>query len=82
MGHSNWVSSVSWSPDLVFHFASASFDGSVKVWDIRSQSYMFNCVSSQEKYLALDWSMDSIVAAGEGGVLEFFKSTTANVTSQ
>ena len=60
----------------VFHFASASFDGSVKVWDIRSQSYMFNCASNQDKYLALDWRLDSIVAGGEGGVLEFFKSNS------
>ena len=71
-GHVNWVSSVSWGN--VFHFASASFDGSIKVWDIRSQSCMFNCATNQNKYLTLDWCLDSIVAGGQGGGLQIYKS--------
>lgn len=36
--HKAWVSSVQWSPDNAYHLASASHDGTVKLWDIRSSS--------------------------------------------
>eukprot|EP00854_Cymbomonas_tetramitiformis_P004895 gene4895-5977_t len=35
--HTAWVSAVEWCPSNSYHLVSASFDNSVKLWDIRSQ---------------------------------------------
>ncbi|PVV03677.1 hypothetical protein BB560_001835 [Smittium megazygosporum] len=83
--HSNWVKSLKWSPSNTFMFASASYDSSVKIWDIRSNSFIFNipCIpspksannnktpksSSTEKLLSLDWNNNTIAAGGESGDL-------------
>lgn len=72
-GHRNWVSSVSWSPSSMFMLASASYDGAVKVWDIRSSTSMFSMKSANEsKLLAVDWKDDLLAAGGEDGQLYLF----------
>ena len=38
VGHSDAVEELQWSPNEKFVFASASSDGTVKVWDVRSKS--------------------------------------------
>jgi len=38
IGHTDAVEELQWSPSEKFVFASASSDGSVKVWDVRSKS--------------------------------------------
>ncbi|PVU95389.1 hypothetical protein BB561_001846 [Smittium simulii] len=81
-GHSSWVKSLKWSSTNPFMLASASYDSSVKIWDIRSNSYIFSikCVSSKnngkkpkgqlvDKLLALDWKSNTIIAGGESGDL-------------
>ena len=53
--HQQWVSSVAWStvdPQLL---ASASFDGPVKMWDIRSTVPLHTLSAHSDKALAVDF---------------------------
>ena len=34
--HTHWVSAVAWHPSSPFHLLSASYDKTVKQWDIRA----------------------------------------------
>ncbi|KAJ3091204.1 WD repeat-containing protein 12 [Quaeritorhiza haematococci] len=84
--HKNWVSAIRWAPATnPYMLASASYDGSIKIWDIRSSNPLHTIVppspaSEKEegsnkprvrKLLALDWVGDFIVSGGEEGTLRF-----------
>jgi ribosome biogenesis protein YTM1 len=82
-GHSNWVSAVSWCPSSMFMFASASYDGSVRVWDMRSSSCMYSLktpssasVEETPKLLAMDWSGELLSTGGEDGELYNYSTST------
>ncbi|CAI5495284.1 unnamed protein product [Closterium sp. Naga37s-1] len=36
LGHTDWISSLAWSPSNPLHLLSSSYDGSLKIWDLRS----------------------------------------------
>lgn len=71
--HQGWVTSVSWCPDNVFHLCSASHDGKVKVWDVRSASPLYTIShvvkdADKVKLFSCHWSRGGrgvIVSAGE-----------------
>ncbi|KAI8855276.1 WD40-repeat-containing domain protein [Chytridium lagenaria] len=83
--HSGFTSAVSWSPSDAFKVASASYDGTVKVWDIRSTTPLHSIKgqrkkgasggSSSNKLHALEWDGDTIFFGGEAGLLEVFNMT-------
>lgn len=84
-GHSNWVSAVSWCPSSMLMFASASYDGSVRVWDMRSSSCMYSLkapsgasVEETPKLLGMDWSGDLLSTGGEDGELYNYSTTTSS----
>lgn len=56
--HKQWVSSVAWHPDSIQHehlFVSSGYDGTAKVWDVRS-TFPFSTVSAHEgKVLDVSW---------------------------
>lgn len=68
--HSSWVSCVKWaSKDNASHpyaFASASYDGTVKTWDIRALSPVNSIRAGppNSKIFALSWVPPSTLAAG------------------
>ncbi|OLY83384.1 Ribosome biogenesis protein WDR12-like protein [Smittium mucronatum] len=76
-GHSKYVGAVKWSPNSPYMFSSASYDGSVKVWDVRSpNSCMYNIPPSSKtagklnpKLLALDWNLGILAFGGESNQL-------------
>eukprot|EP00934_Nitzschia_sp_Nitz4_P004587 Nitzschia sp. Nitz4//scaffold56_size114212//80488//81918//NITZ4_003960-RA/size114212-processed-gene-0.72-mRNA-1//-1//CDS//3329554736//4577//frame0 len=55
--HKAWISAVQWSPTTAYHLASASHDGSVKLWDIRSSNplHTVRVVEKGQKALSLTW---------------------------
>ena len=74
--HKGWITALSWSPRDENCFASAGHDGSVSIWDIRSDSvspapqYTLKAGNSLKddeenvKILALDWSDDGVIRFG------------------
>jgi ribosome biogenesis protein YTM1 len=70
-GHTGWVSTVKWSPTNPYVFASGSYDGLVKIWDIRSESALFSCAGAlpDQKVLSLDWVDNLIFAGGSDSLL-------------
>ncbi|KAJ9077961.1 ribosome biogenesis protein ytm1 [Entomophthora muscae] len=45
-GHSNWVSSVEWQGSNQHRLISASYDGTLRVWDLRSKTSQFTLLHS------------------------------------
>ncbi|KAJ3157957.1 hypothetical protein HDU89_000336 [Geranomyces variabilis] len=74
--HTNWVSSVKWSPTSAYAFASCSYDSTVKVWDIRSTTPLYTLsggdAAKDEKVFAVDWVGDYIFSGGEDAQLRSF----------
>jgi ribosome biogenesis protein YTM1 len=74
-GHSNWSSAVAWSDANLFLFASASYDGVLKMWDMRSSVPLYSFVTpEQRKLFDIDWKKNVLVTGGEQGEL-FMYST-------
>jgi ribosome biogenesis protein YTM1 len=55
--HKGWISSVHWSKTNPYHLASASHDGTVKLWDIRSSNplHTVRAFPTEEKAMCLVW---------------------------
>ncbi|KAJ1678351.1 ribosome biogenesis protein ytm1, partial [Spiromyces aspiralis] len=86
LGHSSWVPSVRWSPTSPYMLASASHDGSLRVWDIRSRTPLHTIKPSgsdaastrvsharHERLLALEWSHGFLATGGESGKLSIYQ---------
>ncbi|ORZ38719.1 WD40-repeat-containing domain protein [Catenaria anguillulae PL171] len=78
VGHRNQVASVAWAPESAYHLASASLDGSVRVFDIRSPSQSLHTVQAPEdleaktapkmpvaKRLCVTWGHGLVASGGE-----------------
>jgi ribosome biogenesis protein YTM1 len=66
-GHTNWVSSVSWSPNSEYTLCSGSYDSTVRVWDIRSKGSLFTIQEEEktDKIYSVHWDGDKILSGGE-----------------
>ncbi|KAG2181779.1 hypothetical protein INT44_008594 [Umbelopsis vinacea] len=66
-GHTNWVSSVSWSPNSEYTLCSGSYDSTVRVWDIRSKGSLFTIQEEdkKDKIYSVHWDGDKILSGGE-----------------
>lgn len=60
--HTNWVTAVAWSPTSQHHLATASHDGTVKMWDVRSGVPLGTLADHTDKVLCVGW-----VGGGVGG---------------
>eukprot|EP00276_Gloeochaete_wittrockiana_P024040 CAMPEP_0184368600 /NCGR_PEP_ID=MMETSP1089-20130417/161757_1 /TAXON_ID=38269 ORGANISM="Gloeochaete wittrockiana, Strain SAG46.84" /NCGR_SAMPLE_ID=MMETSP1089 /ASSEMBLY_ACC=CAM_ASM_000445 /LENGTH=553 /DNA_ID=CAMNT_0026710909 /DNA_START=78 /DNA_END=1739 /DNA_ORIENTATION=+ len=55
--HKGIVSDVKWHPENDFQFASASLDGTARVWDTRSSVPLFTLRSHTDKVLCVNWNL-------------------------
>ncbi|RKO93953.1 WD40-repeat-containing domain protein [Blyttiomyces helicus] len=70
--HTNWVSSVRWSPANLYTLVSGSYDSTVRVWDVRSSGPLHTLGAATEvgqKVLSVDWVDDIILSGGEDSQL-------------
>ncbi len=59
--HTGWVSSLSWHPKNPYLFLSGSYDGSVKLWDLRSQIPLHSLSEiHNDKVLCVGWSTEQV----------------------
>lgn len=75
--HKEWVSAVAWHPTSASLFASASYDGSVKVWDARASVPLHTLAAHDGKALAVAWRLEdaahvSFASGGEDKQLKFY----------
>ncbi|KAH6761850.1 Transducin/WD40 repeat-like superfamily protein [Perilla frutescens var. hirtella] len=63
--HSSWISSCKWHDKSWFHLASASFDGKVMLWDLRTAWPLSVIDTHKDKVLCADWwKGDSVISGG------------------
>lgn len=79
--HKEWVSCVKWSPMNPYHIVSTSYDGTMKLWDIRTSLplYTVRTFPSQEKGLSVcysSWKSDTtnyLFAGGTDCIVKKYK---------
>lgn len=62
--HEGWITAVRWCPASEYHFLSASVDGHVKLWDIRSKVPLATLSTHTGKAFCTTWMGKSFVASG------------------
>ncbi|KAE8021798.1 hypothetical protein FH972_007659 [Carpinus fangiana] len=63
--HASWVSACKWHNKSWFHLVSASYDGKVMLWDLRTAWPLAVIESHEDKVLCADWWRgDSVVSGG------------------
>ncbi|XP_031268479.1 ribosome biogenesis protein WDR12 homolog [Pistacia vera] len=63
--HSSWISACKWHNKSSFHLISASYDGKVMLWDLRTAWPLAVIDSHKDKVLSADWWRgDSVVSGG------------------
>ncbi|XP_026677185.1 LOW QUALITY PROTEIN: uncharacterized protein LOC103506297 [Diaphorina citri] len=74
--HKEWVQSVRWSPIDPQLFVSASFDNSVKLWDLRSPKVpLFDMLGHEDKVMCVNWSdYRYIMSGGQDNSVRVFKT--------
>ncbi|XP_020577207.1 ribosome biogenesis protein WDR12 homolog [Phalaenopsis equestris] len=62
--HSLWISACKWHPRSIFHLLSASYDGKVMLWDLRTAWPLAKIDAHKDKVLCADWWKDDSVVSG------------------
>nr|AQX44197.1 hypothetical protein [Apostasia odorata] len=62
--HSSWISACKWHSRSTFHLLSASYDGKVMLWDLRTAWPLAKIDSHDDKVLCADWWKDDSVISG------------------
>ncbi|PON83486.1 Guanine nucleotide-binding protein, beta subunit [Trema orientale] len=63
--HTSWISACKWHDKSWFHLVSASYDGKVMLWDLRTAWPLAVIDSHKDKVLCADWwKGDSVVSGG------------------
>ncbi len=73
--HGGWVSALAWSPESQHHLASASHDGSVKMWDVRCAVPLATLKQHGDKALAVGWwGGERLVSGGADCAVRVYES--------
>lgn len=72
--HKNWISSIAQNPAQKYQIATSSYDGTVKVCDIRSTVplYTLKATDDASKVFAIDWQNNMLVSGGEDSKLHIY----------
>lgn len=71
--HTSWISACKWHRKSSFHILTASYDGTVKLWDTRATIPLLTLSQHKDKVLSADWwKEDSIVSGGADSQLHIF----------
>lgn len=66
--HTRWVSDLEWHPTSEHHILTTSYDGSIKLWDMRAPIPLHTVhlppESSEEKVFCCAWVSDSMLSYG------------------
>ncbi|CAK9149824.1 unnamed protein product [Ilex paraguariensis] len=62
--HASWISACKWHDKSWFHLVSASYDGKVMLWDLRTVWPLAVINSHKDKVLCVDWWKDDYVISG------------------
>lgn len=63
--HASWISTCKWHDKSWYHLASASYDGKVMLWDLRTAWPLAVLDSHKEKVLCVDWwKSDNVISGG------------------
>ncbi|KAK1433135.1 hypothetical protein QVD17_10041 [Tagetes erecta] len=63
--HTSWITACKWHSKSWFHLLSASYDGKVMLWDLRTAWPLVIIDSHEDKVLCADWwNGDSVVSGG------------------
>lgn len=64
LSHKGWVADVKWCPHRPHLLASASYDGHVRLWDVRSTNPLHTLTEHEGKALCVAWDGAEKVASG------------------
>ena len=81
-GHEGFVSSLSPSPENQHMLASGSFDGYVRVWDVRNPTgsiFKLEREANSGKIFSIDWHAKGLISGGQDGKLDIWKGTTSTM---
>ncbi|KAL2951093.1 hypothetical protein AAZX31_19G027300 [Glycine max] len=62
--HTSWISACKWHDQSWFHLLSASYDGKVMLWDLRTAWPLSVIESHSDKVLSADWWKSNSVISG------------------
>lgn len=62
--HEGWISSIAWRPNHSYHIATASHDGGVKMWDIRTAVPLGSLQQHCDKVLCVGWWGEKVLVSG------------------
>ncbi|KAJ4966591.1 hypothetical protein NE237_018440 [Protea cynaroides] len=62
--HSSWITACKWHKKSWFHLASASYDGKLMLWDLRTAWPLAVMDSHNDKVLCADWWKGDSLASG------------------
>ncbi|KAJ4882755.1 Transducin/WD40 repeat-like superfamily protein [Raphanus sativus] len=63
--HASWISACKWHKSSWFHLVSASYDGKIMLWDLRTAWPLSVIDTHKDKVLCTDWwKGDSVVSGG------------------
>ena len=72
--HTNWISAIKWCTNTSYNFISTSYDGTIKIWDIRSNIPLNTISTSTTKLLTINYNeiLKQIVAGGADTKLHLY----------